>query len=266
MFSCSFFAKALILIVLTTILTTPQSLAEQSKTKKITGVANFFDRTATGDLAFLPKVTSATRIARPTFYDWFSEDNNAYRMKRRTGRHWFFVNHRSPKNPKHTYLGVQIILIYDYEFADPVYLYRNEGWFSDNPNNCNGEFEDTVDSLSIERFYTIHSGRNLSDDAIEKWHATPCQSLIHSWKERRKWSPGIILTSSEFSDKFEPSLPDDYKLALQTRLIKYERTKRRIPDKPLDFFFTPGAAIAAYIRLFSPDDPDFTRNYFIRYE
>jgi len=235
------------------------------------GIGQFY-RNPTGTVAFLPYADTEQKARDSIDFHIFPE-NGAYRIKKQSA-YWFIVNHRSDASPEVTYLGVEVIPVYREKFQPrtPVFLHRNSNWVRPGDRSFNGKssVRAAFEGKKIEDFLKFHrAGISLDEFDREfqfKWHATPEGSNKNSWDKNVRWQPPYSINSEEFRNRFSPQLQENSKMMLNGLLIRFLTTNRITSGNRLLFGFDGKDPIGAYINIFSPDFPEFDREYFVTFK
>jgi hypothetical protein len=180
------------------------------------------------------------------------------------------VNHQntSSDQPKPTYLGVQIIGLYDAPQPTSVIL-RRVGKFTDGQKPL-PDFDDVElapGQLSQDDFNRIHTTPNgpSADAALQeldrivgaRWHGTPDGGDQNSW-DRRYWFGSSTAYDTRLSLRSK---------VLENRLIRFTPypANGRPQNGPLSFDVNRKGAGAAVIRVFSPSNSDLDQNFALVY-
>jgi len=244
--------------------------AELQSPLTIRGVGQFY-RTAPGSLAFIPYAESKAAAEKAVRFKTMVK-SGAYKIRSQSS-YWFIVNHKTNEDPEATYLGVEIIPIYSNSITPqtPVFLKRSDKWFRENDPDFVGDsvVKKAFESKTIEEFINSHQGQaELSDvdKSFFKWHGSPLGSSKQSWMNRMRWKPSVAIYSDEFRNSFSPPIPKDSSMMVNGLLIRFETTTRVSNYRPVVFGFNGAEPIAAYVKVFAPDAPEYDKELFLTFD
>ncbi|MDX1491735.1 MAG: hypothetical protein R3332_10630 [Pseudohongiellaceae bacterium] len=229
-----------------------------------------FYRSASGNVALVPNVTRRENVlSAPQFLQL--GESGAHQL-RKQDKYWFVVNHRVSGPTEISYLGVEIIKIMNIPLGSPLYLIRNKNWTRSNDPDFDGSKADsrTFTGITQTDFYELHERESqLSnfDAALEgfKWHARPNGASEDSWSRRSLWLPTFDVLSEDFHSRFDPPIEQNANLLLDARLLRFSTTNKLNTENPVVFDVTGANTEAVYIKIFSPDAPEFDRVYFLTF-
>lgn len=259
----------LIALVAAVILQTPCYSAELIEAVPVCGVGAFY-RTSPGSFAFIPNAQTESGAHKAVFFRKFGR-SGAYKIRPQDS-YWFIVNHKTNGVPEATYLGVEMIAIYPsgVKAQTPVFLRRNANWVRAGDPGFKGNIDKRAfDNKSMDDFFSYHydeSNRGEMDQAFFKWHASPYNSNRDSWGNRLRWQPSEKLRSDKFLKSFFEPIPSDADMTFNGMLLRFETTKANMSKNPVVFGFDGADPIAAYIKVFSPDAPEYDKEYFVTFK
>jgi hypothetical protein len=171
------------------------------------------------------------------------------------------VNHRATDaSPIPTYLGVQIVGFYDDVQSSSITLRRNGTFVRD--GKVLPQYDDKTllpEQLNQDTWDNLQSGTLQSvDEKVGTWHGTPQGGIHNSWDERYRFRTGR---------GYDARLQLKYK-ALDNRLIRFTPYAADGSPKegPVGFNVNRRGSSAVVVRIFSPSNADYDRNFALIYE
>lgn len=235
--------------------------------RTISSIGGFY-KEHTGVVAFLPGAGSSSS-SRGASTHKILKDGYLYKIQPK-GELMFRVNHYTNYDTT-TYLGITVFLLYEpgNENYEAIDLSRNPAmWYGDTGRKLLDDVRGpTVSGLPITVYDDAHSQEVLAEaDKLLKftWHAAPEQGKSHSWAYRSRWAEFRPKKINLLRQALHISGPIE--IGVKGRMIKF-RTRNSlwggISKGPLDFGFDPNGAIGAYVRIFSPADSKFSREFYL---
>jgi hypothetical protein len=172
------------------------------------------------------------------------------------------VNHRATDpSPIPTYLGVQVIGLYDTPQSTSIIL-RRKGTFVRDGKTL-PQYDDKAlssDELNQDAWDNLHTSGTLQavDQRVGTWHGTPQGGIHSSWDDRRWFRTGRAY-DAQFQLKNK---------ALDNRLIRFTPypPNESPQDGPVGFDLNRRGARAVVVRVFSPSNADYDRSFALVYE
>lgn len=241
--------------------------AAELQTQTIVGQRNFFT-TAPGAMAFLPHVKRAEVASRASLF-WVLDDSGAYRLPKQ-GRYCFMVNHRKESAGRKLFAGVAMLSFLSTEQVSRVSTFRNEGWRrSRSPNYDRDNNRTKTSGLEPEELFRLHRPDvdlvDLDKALGHMWHGVVTGTSLDSWNSREYWELDRVVGRQNFRRSFVPVLEQDLHMRFDGLLLSFETTDGDRSVNPLVFCLNGASKEAVYIRYFAPDDPDFEREFFLRF-
>ena len=143
----------------------------------------------------------------------------------------FFINNKaSDPLPGSTYVGIEIIRLYNFEAVSaPVGLYRNDNWQDSNGQSLPSK---RLEAPSLNLFVQVHSeGQQVN--YLMDWHARPSEQAPSSWERRDAISNGLGLSTNR-----KDYVPEDEEILTAQgtyRLIRFFESVAPSPRKPVRF-------------------------------
>nr|VFK09988.1 MAG: hypothetical protein BECKLPF1236A_GA0070988_1003014 [Candidatus Kentron sp. LPFa]VFK26048.1 MAG: hypothetical protein BECKLPF1236C_GA0070990_1002914 [Candidatus Kentron sp. LPFa] len=220
--------------------------------------SQFFFGTEPGTTAFLPGVVSKDGAKVSWDYHVFGRDG-PYSLPRQQ-ECWFVINHRdtSEEEGAASYVAVKMILFRDYEFNEPLRIYRNKGWIRKDSNINAEKIVEKNLSKSVNKFLELHGGENLSklDEFLGiKWYAIARGSEEFSWDKRPYWENDFSKISdgkNRFISRFESGGAVGEFFSHQSYLLRFRSMHKKDTKRPLIFHFDCLNADHVWLQTLSP--------------
>ena len=248
----------------------PPAYTEVLSWQVLQGVGSFYGLEE-GTVAYLP-IPRDRKGAEETIEFRVLPESGKYSLNKKPS-HWFLVNHRTGDRSKTTYLGVLIIPVYPHDQTPDfgVFLQRNSGWKRENaPAFKTGEIKETYEEKTIHDFISAHTQPNLTEMDSRfrplQWHGIPKFGKSHSWAKRARWKHDLIVNGSMFRASFSPPIPESANMLLKAYLLRFTPTHRPESENRLIFKFSGKNVIAAHVKLFSPNSPEYDSQYFLSFK
>ena len=222
--------------------TTSLCIAAKIESTVLIRSVGLFVRQPEGTVAFVPGATRKEDAEEAVHFAVLPHNNRCYRIRRQP-KYYFIVNHRADDPDAITYLGVQIVSIYEPSITvqDPIYVYRNENWKREEDKSFIGNTaKKKAKKVELSEFLERHKENALLEDLDRfldfKWHGKPVGSSIDSWDLRQRWIPEMDLSSDAFRNEFEPPLDPRSKLMINGLLLRFTASKNPISGTGVGFW------------------------------
>jgi len=263
------------ILLLSAIVTAGQEI---SAPKRLFTRPAFYSDTNDGDIAFLPDSNQEGQARYMTSF-WAMQEGKYYELPSR-GNYGFVANIRDKTGTrkKPSFLAVTVVQIQDANNTSGAWLRltrtdnfirENDSTFKEDPK----EFQDGKVTFSdLRKWHTTLKTMSAFDLALQHqstmtftWHARPLDGTTSSWDFRFKLFGA--LSDSELADLLPiwfRDLPQDYKVRIQTHLLRFTPANGSVPIKPMDFYFNNCGARKAVIITTCPDYPTYASFVFLK--
>lgn len=199
--------------------------------------------------------------------------NDGYYILPKQNEYRFIVNTRSSMTSE-SYLGVFIDYIYSDQnnMRDPLFLTRNDAkWKSGEGRQLEKRLTGPPKSnKKIDAYILAHQDTKTIQDADSilgfTWHATTSDNIYNSFDYREKWLDAFtgLTENSRFKNFLRSlSIENAYYHAITVHLLHYTASAR--PRRLADFSMTPGDAKGAVILIFTPINPEATKQFYVQF-
>lgn len=198
---------------------------------------------------------------------------SGYYILPRQNEYRFIINSRHSKIEV-AYIGVFINYVYSDQdnMRIPLYLTRNDAnWKSDKGRRLDKYMTGPkTPNIDIKAYEQAHEDTKDICDADSilgfTWHATTSNDLYNSFDYREKWLDAFmgLNENTRFKNFLRNiSIENAHSPAITAHLLHYTASDH--PRRLVDFSMTPGDAKGAYILLFTPINPEATKQFYVQF-
>lgn len=238
------------------------------KTYQKLNAAGLFFQEDFGSIAFLPRLGDE-RYKYKVRTHWVLPESGYYKIPKK-GNYFFKVNHAATE-VEASYLGVVAYIIYPPmgRNRDPLNLTRNKAnWEAGHGRKLGARRGPRRPEVTLEDFFEAHRQERIksADELLHfTWHAAVEKGGAHSFDSKKKWLESDPRRKAQFASFLqELSLTSQsHEAAITAHILHFVALPH--PKEPLVFWFNGDGARGAYLRVFSPIDPAFDKEFFLKF-